>query len=679
VSRVFADLTQDVRYAVRGMRHAKAFTFAAIASLALGIGANVAIFSIIDALLLRPLPLDHPDELAFVNRTEGPGGDSIFSFPELARFRAATPDVPLAGMSGTRSVQLTIDRTAELAVGQLVTTNWFDVLGVHPVLGRLSGTTGDGAIDAEPFVVLSEGFWTSRFARDPSIVGRTLLIDRVPFTVVGVAGTFSGVTVGQSVNVWMPVAMQHALGFSSSAYSRNADSRKPWLTQDGIEWLMAVARIPPAMDRAAALARLDREFRVRVEASASTRRDPDERALTLRDHLELRPGARGLSPLRDELSPALIVLMATVSLLLLVACANLANLLLARSAGRVQEFALRASLGASHGRIVRQCLTESMLLSTAGGALGLVVAKLSGAALLRLASNGAVAIPLALPIDVRLLAFGFGASIFTGMCFGLAPAVRLARTDATAALRTAERVMSTEPASALPWSRLLVVLQVAVSLTLLTGAVFFTRTFANLLNTRLGFEDTRVLAARFDPRFAGLGPRDWPGLIVRILDRSRQIPGVVAATLGLAGPQEYVAPNYFEVLGMRLVDGHDFSDRDAGRAPKVALVNETMARQFFGDVRVVGRRFGYGTPADTEIIGVVADAKIDGAKDPVPPMIYRPFAEFPDEAPQWLYVRVAAAGPPANTVRRDISRAPREPRSSAGKTRPPWVTMPLMR
>jgi predicted permease len=536
VSRVFADLTQGVRYAVRGMRHAKVFTFAAIASLALGIGANVAIFSIIDALLLRPLPLDHPDELAFVNRTEGPGGDSIFSFPELARFRTAAPDVPLAAMSGTRSVQLTIDRTAELAVGQLVTTNWFDVLGVHPVLGRLSGTTGDGAIDAEPFVVLSEGFWTSRFARDPSIVGRTLLIDRVPFTVVGVAGTFSGVTVGQAVNVWMPVAMQHALGFSSSAYSRHADSRKPWLTQDGIEWLMAVARIPPAMGRAAALARLDREFRVRVEASASTRRDPDERALTLRDHLELRPGARGLSPLRDELSPALVVLMATVSLLLLVACANLANLLLARSAGRVYEFALRASLGASHGRIVRQCLTESLLLSTAGGALGLVVAKLSGAALLRLASNGAVAIPLALPIDVRLLAFGFGASIFTGMCFGLAPAVRLARTDATAALRTAGRVMSTEPASALPWSRLLVVLQVAVSLTLLTGAVFFTRTFANLLNTRLGFEDTRVLAARFDPRFAGLGPRDWPGLIVRILDRSRQIPGVVAATLGLAGP-----------------------------------------------------------------------------------------------------------------------------------------------
>jgi len=435
---VFTDLTQDVRYAVRGLRHAKVFTLAAIASLALGIGANVAIFSIIDALLLRALPLDHPDQLLFVNRTAGPGGDSIYSFPELASFRAAAPDLPLAAMSGTSSVQLTIDRAAELAVGQLVTSNWFDVLGVHPVLGRLLGTAGDGAVDAEPFVVLSEGFWTSRFARDPSIVGRTVLINRLPFTIVGVAGRFSGVTVGQAVNVWMSVAMQHALAFSAGGYSRDADDRKPWLTQDGIEWLMAVARVPPAVDRTAALVRLDREFRVRVEARASTTSDPDARALILRDHLELRPGARGLSPLRDELSPALILLMATVSLLLLVACANLANLLLARSAGRVHEFALRASLGASHSRVVRQCMTESPLLSIAGGALGLIVAKLSGAVLLRLASNSAAAIPLVLPTDVRLLAFGFGASILTGVCFGLAPAVRLARGDATAALRTAE-------------------------------------------------------------------------------------------------------------------------------------------------------------------------------------------------------------------------------------------------
>jgi predicted permease len=683
VARVFTDLTQDVRYAVRGLRRAKVFAFAAIASLALGIGANVAIFSIIDALILRPLPLDHPDQLVFVNRTAGPGGDSIFSFPQLARFRTAAPDVPLAAMSGTGSVQFTIDRTAELAVGQLVTANWFDVLGVHAVLGHLLGTTGDEAIDAEPFVVLSEGFWTSRFGRDPSIVGRTLLINRLPFTIVGVAGTFSGVTVGQAVNVWMPVAMQHALGFSANSYSRDADSRKPWLTQGGIEWLMAVARVPPAVDRAVALARLDHEFRVRVAARANATSDPDERALILRDHLELRPGARGLSPLRDELTPALILLMATVSLLLVVACANLANLLLARSAGRVHEFAIRASLGASHSRMVRQCLTESLLLSTAGGALGLVVARLSGAALLRLASNSAAAVPLVLPTDVRLLAFGFGASILTGVCFGLAPAARLARADATAALRSAGRVVSLERPHAVPWRRLVVVLQVAVSLTLLTGAVFFTRTFANLLNTRLGFEDTRVLAARFDPRLAGLGPRDWPGLIARILDGSRRIPGVVAATLGQRGPisgsqlisgivaeggrvlpaedrgsrEEYVAPDYFDALGMRLVAGRDFSDRDAGRAPKVAVVNETMARQFFGDVQVVGRRFGYGTPADTEIIGVVANAKIDGAKRPVPPMIYRPFAEFPDEEPQWLYVRVAAAGPPANTVRRDISRA----------------------
>jgi predicted permease len=477
--------------------------------------------------------------------------------------------------------------------------------------------------------------------------------------------------------------MQHALGFSANAYSRNADSRRPWLTQDGIEWLMAVARLPPTGDRAAVLPRLDHEFRVRVEARAGATSDPDERALILRDHLELHPGARGLSPLRDELSPALVLLMATVSLLLLVACANLANLLLAQSTGRVQEFAIRASLGASHSRVVRQCLTESLLLSTAGGALGLVVAKLSGVALLRLASNSATAIPLVLPTDVRLLAFGFGASILTGVCFGVAPAVRLARADATAMLRTAGRVVSIEHATALPWSRLLVVLQVAVSLTLLTGAVFFTRTFANLLNTRLGFEDTRVLAARFDPRLAGLGSRDWPGLIARILDSTRQIPGAVATTLGQRGPvsgsqlisgivaeggrpmpaddrgsrEEYVAPRYFEVLGMRLVDGRDFSERDSGRAPKVAVVNETMARQFFGDVRVVGRRFGYGRPADTEIIGVVADARIDGPKNRVPPMIYRPFAEFPDEEPQWLYVRVAATGPPAITVSREISRA----------------------
>jgi predicted permease len=396
-------------------------------------------------------------------------------------------------------------------------------------------------------------------------------------------------------------------------------------------------------------------------------RDAAQRSFRLREHIELVPGARGQSNLRDSFSQPLVVLMITVAAVLLIACANLASLLLARSTARGREFALRLSLGAGRGRIVRQLLTESLTLAIIGGLVGLGVAQLGGHGLLVMASTGARAIPLDLPLDWRLLAFTATVTILTGVLFGLGPALRSARPNLVDPLKGGTRIVGAERRTGrLPFGKVLIALQVALSFALLVGALLFLRTFQNLLNVDTGFDRSEVVVAGIDPMLSGVTEGQLPDLYARLIERGRAIPGATAAALALSGPvsgsartssisidaepmrvgkdadvrEEYVTPEYFRTVGMHLLRGRAFSTDDREGRPKVCVVNESMARHFFGTGDPIGHHLGYGNPTDVEVIGLMHDARVDGPKSDVPWMVFYPIAQGQGEFARSLYVRV---------------------------------------
>ncbi|OFW11228.1 MAG: hypothetical protein A3H96_25645 [Acidobacteria bacterium RIFCSPLOWO2_02_FULL_67_36] len=680
--RWLEDLWQDARYAGRMMRRSPTFTLAAVLSLAIGIGANAAVFSVTDALVVRSLPVVKPGELYFLNRAGYDEPNLRFSYPNVEHFRGGVPSVSFAAMGSATPAQATRAGHAELLTGQLVTGDWFDVLGIRPAAGRLLTAADTRTVGGPPIVVLSHAYWTSAFARDPGVVGTTLAINGAPLTIVGVAAKgFDGVTVGQQVSAWLPVTMQMETRFHGNASINNADWRKPWLPQDGVQWLTVVARISSPAQPATVLAQIQGIDRQWLQGLVAGIQDPQRRAFMEREHVELVPAARGLSSLRDDFSLALGVLMGTVALVLLIACANLASLLLARSAARGREFALRLSLGAGRGRLVRQLLTESASLALLGGLAGLVLARWGGQALLRMGSSGPNPVPLALPLDWTFLDFTLTLSVVTGVLFGLVPALRFSRLDPGHALKAGGRVVDGLGGSGgFPFGKALVVAQMALSLALLVGALLFLKTFRNLLAVDTGFERNLVVSARFDPRLAGFSEAQLPALYERLLDRARAIPGVRTTSLALSGPvtgsartsditvegvarfggddntvrEDIVSLDYFATLGMPLVAGRDFRPSDGAKAPSVAVVNEAMARHFFGDASPIGRRFGYGTPATIEIVGVVRDAKIDGLREPVPPLVFYPQQQNLQEFVRNLYVRTSGS---PESVKAALARA----------------------
>jgi predicted permease len=675
------DLIKDVRYAGRMMRRSPGFTLAAILSLAIGIGANAAIFSITDALIFRSLPVERPQELSFLNRAGFESQNLRFSHPMYLKMREAVPEAGLAAMSSNARMQATIDGQAELIFGQLVSGNWFDVAGVKAARGRVLNDGDDRQSGESLVAVLSYRFWSQRFAADPRVLGSTLRLNGVTLTVVGIAAPgFTGLSVGDRTDVWMPVTLQHELRYAGNASVNDADSRKPWLPQDGIEWLTVVTRVPTSANRAGVQARLAAVKRQDLEARVSQIDSAERRAYLLREHVELIPGGRGLSDLRRDFTAPLRLLMATVAIVLLIGCANLASLLLARGSARSRELALRLSLGARRERIVRQLLTESVTLAGVGGLVGLAVAKWGSAALMRLASASATTIPLDIALNWRIVVFTIAASLLTGLAFGLVPALRLSRTNLVDTMKSGGRVASVERAGALPIGKTLVVAQVALSLTLLAGAILFLQTFRNLLKVETGYERDRIFSARFDPRLAQISPDQLPGLYDRLIEQARRVPGAQMATLAMAGTvtgsqrvssfivegqprrfnreadarEEYVGSQYFQLMGMPIVRGRDFGDQDTAKSPHVIILNEAMVRKFFGDVDPVGKKMGYDTPADLEVVGIVRDARIDGLREPAPPLMYHLLRQDPDEFARNLYVRAIG---PADGVKTALARA----------------------
>jgi predicted permease len=674
-------LWQDLRYGARVLRRAPGFTLGAIASLAIGIGANTAMFSVTDALLFRPLPVERPHELVFLNRAGYSEPNQRFSYPALQRFRQGIPEVPFAAHTSIARTLFSVDGPSELVLGQLVTGNWFDVLGARAEAGRVFTAADTQELGGKPVVVLSDDFWARRFARDPGVIGKTVTINRVPVTVVGVAARgFSGLTIGTRLDCWLPVTMQHELGYYTNAYMEDADDRKPWLTQDGIEFLNIVARLRDGMAHTAVPARMAALHRRSVDSQAEKLADPERREFKRREYLELISAWRGQSPLRETFTEPLQVLMGAAAFVLLIGCANLASLILARGAARSRELSLRLSLGASRGRIVRQLTTESLLLAGLGGLAAVAVARWGADGLLRLAATTRTPIPLSLPFDWRLIAFAGAASLLTGLAFGLMPALRLSRAGLVDGLKTGSRSTSASGRETrVPFGRALIITQVTLALTLLVGAVAFVRTFKNLLAEQSGFEREQVVSARFETQLAGFGAEQWPALSQRLLDAARRVPGVRSASLGVTGTlsgvmriggsivvegqpphvgpewtlrEEQVGDDFFATMGMPLVRGRDFRLADRVGAQSVAVINETMARRFFGDVDPIGRHFGYGTPPEFEVVGIVRDARIDGPRSPVPSLAYLPLRQHPGNVANYLYIRVTNAPEAAATALR---------------------------
>jgi len=672
----------DFAYALRGLRRSPGFAAAAVFTLALGIGANTAVWTILDALMRQPLPIDRPDELHAVRRADEPNEDYLNSFQRFQRLQRVMPDPQqLTAMSALARMYATAGDQPEPALTQLVTGNWFRTLRVGASAGRVIDLDDDRVLDAGAVAVLSDAFWSRRFGRDPRVVGTTIRLNGIPLRVIGVAQRgFQGLTVGSSVDLWVPLSMQHVLRYIGNYSANDADIEKAWAPQEGIRWLILLARVPPASAMRIAGA-LDRQVRGDLEQQVA-KADSVQRAYRLREHVTLRAVPRGFSPLREQFKDPLRVLMASVGLVLLIACGNLAGLLLARSSARSHEVAVRISLGARRGRLVRQVLTESLTIALLGGALGIVVARWGSAMLLRVASSGSRPVPLDVSNDVRVIGFAMLVSVGTGLLVGAFPAIRVSRFGLYDAFRGAGRVMGGRSSHRLPLGRVLVMSQIALSLVLVVTAGVFVRTLRNLLVIDPGYEREHVVVARLDVRAAGYDSAQLPALYDRLLGAAAAIPGVRSTSLSLnalagggtrtsgfvvpgrtlppgessSAQENYVTPDYFNTVGMTLAQGRGFTRSDKDGAPKVAIVSESMARHFFGTDRVVGSRFGYETPPDLEIVGVVRDARVNALREAAPRLVYRPLAQGPREYMTSLEVRVAGPREPVTASLRNAIR-----------------------
>ncbi|HXY40081.1 MAG TPA: ABC transporter permease, partial [Vicinamibacteria bacterium] len=643
----------------------------------LGIGANTAIFSVASALLLRSLPVQRPEELllfgdartaGFVGYAYGQRYD-IFSYPLYLRLRDA------AGFRGVAAFRSELDRMAvrrqgrggepQLAWARLVSGNYFSVLGVPASVGRVLGPSDD-RLSAAPAAVISDGCWQRRFNRDPSVVGGTLEARGMVFTVVGVAPPgFTGESVEPTVpDLWMPVTLQPRL----------MPDRGSVLERDDVNWLYLLGRTAPGANQAAAQAAVDtilRQFQIDQAGPGA----PDATLAKIRrSSVVLTPGGRGVSHLRQDYACALHVLVAVVALVLLIACANVANLLLSRTLGRDREISVRMALGAGKGALVRQLLAESALLGLGGGALGVLLADWSVKALATMVLGASAAAGLDTTPDLAVVGFTLGLSLATGLVVGLGSAWRASRLDFSAALKSSRA--GSEPGRRWRLARGLVVAQVAVSLLLLVGAGLFVRTLRNLRRQDLGFDTAHVIEAAIEPRLASYEPGRLPALYDALLVRANALPGVRAASLSLYSPVSgtnwsgqisvegylpppgrpadcqwvWVGPRYLETAGIPLLLGRDLVSRDVRGAPKVAVVNEAFVRAYLGGGQAVGRRFSMDVPArsyEVEIVGVMRDSKFNQPRQERWPVAFLPLAQADGPTAYAGYLEVRATGEPS--------------------------------
>lgn len=644
-------LLKDVRYAVRMLAAHPGFTVVAVLSLAIGIGANSAMFAVANALVWRSLPVPAPEQLHTVRIDSPLPAPQRFSYPLVENMRRSLPNVHgLAAMSRVARGRVEIDGgEPEPAVFQLVSGDFFSVFDVTATIGRSLTPDDDRTIGAHPVTVLSHAFWRRRLASRPDIVGRELIFNGARFTVVGVAAEgFNGAWLENPVDAWMPTAMQADLRYGQNFSSESdAEPNKPWRTQRGISWLELVLRAPRSDGREGAA--LNAAYRSNLLEDASHTNDEQQRRRLLGQRLVLQPYAHGASNLRDRFRAPMFALMAMTAVLLLIACANTANLLLARSSSRQREMAVRLSIGASRGRVIRQLLTESLILGILAAAIGLAIAPLTSDLLVRTTIGVASGpLPFAVGVDGRVLAYTVALSLLTSTLFGLAPAWRATDLTLADALKSSARSVQRGGRGRL--TRGLVVVQVALSLLLVVGAGLFLRSLQNLTTLPLGFASEHVVSASINPILGGYQPGGLDALQRRLVERAERLPSVQSASVAMCGllsncrsatggvhiegyePQpgedvtiqeNYVGPKYFETVGMTLVEGRTFEERERTHPETVAVINETAARRYFKGRSPIGRRFGEDTP-NIEIVGVVRDARVNTVREAATPMAFYP-------------------------------------------------------
>jgi len=635
---------QDLRYGIRSMFRSPALTLVALLSLALGIGANTAIFSFLDALMLRSLPVNDPAQLVVLGGEEGEAGmtdrygsTTLYSYPfyrQLQQKNAVFSDVS-AILSFSNNVHGTVDGRDEMVqMGvQLVSGSYFPTLGVQPAIGRALTEDDDNSEGDHPVAVISYAWWKRDLAGDPAVLNRKIKLGTTMFNIVGVAPPeFFGTKVGEAPDIWVPMSMMKSVPPGLNGYKDNF-----------YQAMFIMGRLKPGVSLEQATSNVNLLYQQIIRAFPDGNLSPRNTADLSKAHVALKPMATGLSSLRRTFSEPLKILMGVTALVLLIACANIANLLLARSTARARELAVRQALGARRIRIVRQLLTESLLLALVGGLLGVGLAAFADRLLLRMISGGPEMLPLDVSINTRLLLFTFAVTVATAVLFGIVPALRGTRVELTDALKDGRGPSSGTARS--PLGKALIVAQVAISLVLMVGAILFVRSLVNLNNVDTGFNREGVLRLQIDSNVTGLKSSD-PRMIAmfqEIEQRVSALPGVKAASFAsflfnqgswntgirVAGmnldqniniKHNVIGNGYFATMQIPLLAGRTFNTQDTSTSRHVAIISERMAKDLFPPgINPIGHHYYTGfdpiPDTDVEVIGIVKDVKFGSLQE----------------------------------------------------------------
>jgi putative ABC transport system permease protein len=682
-------ILQDLRYALRQLRRSPAFALTAVLTLALGVGANTAVFSLLDQALLRSLPVRSPQQLvvlegtgkAWEGSTHNHGGneEAYFSYPMYKDLR--DHNQAFEGLAATLPADIGISRngTAQLGRAELVSGNYFTMLGVQPALGRLLTQSDDLQPDANPIAVLSFDFWKNHLGADPTVVGSMLSINGRPFQIIGIAAPrFHSAVWGETPNLFVPITMLDQI-------LPGTGKRLTLHTDRGIN---LIGRLKPGESREqaeVAIAPLWHSLRAE-ELKALGHKSPKFTAEFLTNsRLHVLPGASGYSYQRDDFKQPLMVIMGMALLVLLIASVNVASLLLVRSAGRAREFSLRYALGAGARRVAAQLLLEGLLLGVSGGIAGMLLAPIAIRALIHQLAGDSPTVAFSTSIDTRLLVFNFTIALIVSTLFSLAPILQLRRPDLTSAMGQRS---ATGSGAMLSLRRVVVCLQIGLSVLLLVAAGLFVRTMQNLRKVDIGFNASHLVTFGVNPKLAGYAPAAVPALHQRIIETLSALPGVqsVGATddpelagnshggnvtvAGYTAPPEEdfdieeprINPSYFSAMQIPLLAGRPFTEGDSADHPHVGIVNETFARHFCGTPsaclgRMMNSGGGNNVKLDTEIVGIARDTKHTNINDPVNPTFYRPLKQDDTPASLYLYVRTFQdPGTAIMTIRRTMQQ-----------------------
>jgi len=686
------NLFADLRYSTRQLRRSPGFALTVILTLALGIGGNLAVFQLLHAALFSRLPISQPDQLYSLHAVKSPFDHQwFFSTPAYRNLRTSSANVaPVIARSGiSQGILVPNGGSPSRADFQMVSDNFFEVLGFSPAAGRFFLSGEDEPSQTQLPVVLRYAYWKQSFGADPELIGKQVIVNGVPAVIVGVAPErFSGVVAGTAPDIWLPLAAQSSgrfiTWFDSLGPGSGADIRASYQNQQSVFWLWLLARVPDT-EKSSSAARWTEILQPDLGLLANASKDLRERDQIQQSRVQLISAATGEGTFRAEYSQPLILLMAMAALVLFIGCVNLANLQLVRLLGRQRELSVRASLGASRWRLLRQLLAEDLLLAALGAFPAFLVSRAASALLLRWASSGDRPIPLDLRPGWELFALSAALFFATLVGFSFLPAWRISRSNLAIRVTARSSSSSSQGRNTRKWSSLLLVGQVSFSLLLLGVAALFAETLLNISRIDAGVDRDHVLSVHLDFTNAGFKEDNLPELYNRVLTRLRELPAVRDAAVSMCaipgciwntaihvyghpeipeaqlhGEENHVGAGYFETLGIPVLRGREFDERDLPMSQPVAIVNHVFAQKLFGSENPIGRRIGYQPAphdADYIIIGEVADARLDDLRSPPSPTAYFSLTQRPTFAES---IEVRANGQPAalySTIRQTLRSA----------------------